>query len=50
MTFDYRNPRRERVAHWKRWLCLFLGHDWGMFWNDQTLAYDDICVRCGKRK
>ena len=46
-------PRREYQRPWKRIICIFIGHDWGMYWANRKGAkgdYVDICVRCGKRK
>lgn len=50
---DYKRPRRERSRAWKAIICLFRGHDWGMYWKNrpgQAGDYVDICVRCGKHK
>ena len=35
---------------WKRVLCWFGRHDWGMYWDGVGRGYRDQCVRCGKIK
>jgi hypothetical protein len=53
MGLDMITPRREYMRPWKRFICIFIGHDWGMYWANkpgQRGDYVDICVRCGKRK